>query len=157
MTPPGVVPAFDPGEHCQAGFGTGFEGFAVDEFALETSEEALSHGVVVRIADRSHGRLHTHLAAAVAKGQASILAPLVAMMNDMCRGRRCCKAIFSAPSTRSAFICSPLASCRLEPTRLSAGGIQPDRGDVFWACGLLKIKILSVHEKESTPGRRCHC
>jgi hypothetical protein len=22
---------------------------------------------------------------------------------------------------------------------------------VFWACGLLKIKILSVHEKESTP------
>jgi hypothetical protein len=25
---------------------------------------------------------------------------------------------------------------------------------VFWACGLLKIKILSVHEKESTPNTR---
>lgn len=35
-------------------------------------------------------------------------------------------------------------------SRESSAGVLPDRGDVFWACGLLKIKILNVHEKEST-------
>lgn len=42
----------------------GFEGSAINEFALKTGKEALRHGVVVCIANRSHGRPHTHLAAA---------------------------------------------------------------------------------------------
>ncbi len=45
MTLPGVVPAFDSGKYCQVGFGTGFEGLAVNEFALEAGEEALRHGI----------------------------------------------------------------------------------------------------------------
>jgi hypothetical protein len=44
-----------------------------------------------------------------------------------------------------------LNQCQRGPVQLSAGEIQPDTADVFWACGLLKSKILSVHEKESTP------
>ena len=73
MTSPGVVPAFDPGKYCQAGFGTGFESFAVNEFALQAGEETLRHGIIKRIADRSHGRPHTHLAAAIAEGHAGVL------------------------------------------------------------------------------------
>ncbi len=73
MTSPGVIPAFNPGEYCQAGFGTGFESFAVNEFTLQAGKEALRHGVIVCIADRSHGRSHAHLAAAIAEGQAGVL------------------------------------------------------------------------------------
>ena len=83
MTSPGVVPAFDPGKYCQAGFGTGFKGFAINEFTLQAGKETLRHGIVVCIADRSHGRLHTHLAAPIAEGHAGVLAPLVAVMNDL--------------------------------------------------------------------------
>ena len=75
MTSPGVVPAFDPGKYCQAAFGTGFEGLAIDQFALKAGEETLRHGIIKRIAHRSHGRPHTHLAAAIAEGHAGVLAP----------------------------------------------------------------------------------
>src|SRR6187455_1400435 len=83
MTSPGVVPAFNPGEYCQAGFGTGSEGFTINEFALETSEETLRHGIIKRIANRSHGRSHAHLAAAIAEGHAGVLASLIAVMNNL--------------------------------------------------------------------------
>ena len=59
----------------------GFEGLAIDQFALEAGEETLRHGIVVRIANRSHGKLHTHLTAAIAEGQAGVLAPLDALLN----------------------------------------------------------------------------
>ncbi|SCY55257.1 hypothetical protein SAMN05216308_11716 [Nitrosospira sp. Nsp13] len=52
----------------KAGYSMGFEGSAINEFALKTGKETLRHGVVVCIADRSHGRLHTHLAVAIAEG-----------------------------------------------------------------------------------------
>src|SRR6201747_1131199 len=83
MTSPGVIPSFDPGKYCEAGFGTGFEGFAINEFALETGEEAFRHGIIKRIANRSHGGSHAHLTAAIAEGHAGVLAPLVAMMNNL--------------------------------------------------------------------------
>ena len=83
MTPPGVVPAFNPGEHCQSGLGTGFEVLAIDQFAFQASKEALRHGIIKGITDCSHGRAYTHLAAAVAEGQAGVLTSLVAMMNDL--------------------------------------------------------------------------
>lgn len=52
MTPPGIVPAFNPGKYCQAGPGTGFEGLAIDQFALKAGEETLRHGMIKRITDR---------------------------------------------------------------------------------------------------------
>ena len=51
----------------------GFEGFAINEFALQAGEETLRHGVIKRIANRSHGRSHAHLTAAIAEGQAGVL------------------------------------------------------------------------------------
>jgi hypothetical protein len=81
MTSPRVVSALDPGQHCLAGFGTGFEGFAINEFTLQAGEETLGRGIVKRITDRSHGRLHTHLAAAVAERQTGVLATLDALLN----------------------------------------------------------------------------
>ena len=73
MTLPGVIPAFDPGKYCETGFSTGFEGSAINEFALQAGEETLRHGVIKRIANRSHRRSHAHLAAAIAEGQAGVL------------------------------------------------------------------------------------
>ena len=90
MTSPGVVPAFNPGEYCQAGFGTGSEGFTINEFALETSEETLRHGIIKRIANRSHGRSHAHLAAAIAEGHAGVLASLIAVMNNLFGAAKLC-------------------------------------------------------------------
>ena len=83
MTPSWVIPAFDPGKYCEASFDTGFEGSTINEFTLQTGKEALRHGVVVCIAHCSHRRSHAHLAAAIAEGQAGVLAPLVAMMNNL--------------------------------------------------------------------------
>src|SRR5258708_4438345 len=59
MTPMRVIPTFDPLENSHLRFGLAFESTAVQHLALERSEKALRHRVVVGIADRSHpGRDH---------------------------------------------------------------------------------------------------
>ena len=45
-----VVPAFEPFEDRHTGPGLGLEATAVQHFAFEHREEALGHGVIVRIA-----------------------------------------------------------------------------------------------------------
>jgi len=50
----GVVPAFDEAEDFSACGGMTVEGDLVDQLALEGREEALTHGVVVAVSDRSH-------------------------------------------------------------------------------------------------------
>ena len=45
-----------------------------EHFALERGEEALGHGIVIRIADGAHGGHHAGVAASFAKGGAGVLA-----------------------------------------------------------------------------------
>ena len=68
-----VVPTFDPGEDGHARLSEGLPGAPVDELALQAGEEALGHGVVVRIAHAPHRRSHAHLLAALAKVDAGVL------------------------------------------------------------------------------------
>ena len=77
-----VVPTLDVGEEGQARLGLGLPAAPVDELAFEAGEEALGHGVVVGVADRSHGRTNAHLLAPLAEGDAGVLATLVAVVDD---------------------------------------------------------------------------
>jgi len=54
-----VVPRLDPGKDCQACLGFGLPGTPVNQLTLQGGEETLRHGVVVSVAHRSHGWLHT--------------------------------------------------------------------------------------------------
>ena len=51
----------------------GFPAAPGNEFAFQSSKEALSHGVVISVSDRAHGRAHAHFFAPVAKGDAGVL------------------------------------------------------------------------------------
>ena len=62
---------------------SGFEGLAVNEFALKAGEETLRHGITNASPNIPMEWPHTHLAAAIAEGHAGVLAPLVAMMNNL--------------------------------------------------------------------------
>ena len=80
MTTVRVVPAFDELEDRHLRFGLRLETVLVDEFAFERGKEALRHGVIVAIADRSHRRSHTHQPAALAEGERGVLTALDALM-----------------------------------------------------------------------------
>ena len=81
MAAMGAVPAFDELEDRHAGLALGFEAAAVEPFTFERGKEALAHRVIEAIADPAHRGPHTGLAAALAEGERSVLAPLVRMMN----------------------------------------------------------------------------
>ncbi len=85
MAPPRVVPAFDVGKQRAPRFGVALEAAPVDQLALETGKETLRHRVVVGITDTAHRRAHAHLGAALAEGNAGVLAALVTVMNDALR------------------------------------------------------------------------
>src|SRR5271156_5368682 len=76
-----VIPALDEFKDRHAGFDLGFEVMVVEQFAFESGKETLAHGVVEAIAHRTHRRPHTCRRTALAKGQRSILAALVGVMN----------------------------------------------------------------------------
>ena len=80
-----VVPSFDELEACDAGFSLCLELPTIQQFAFERCEEALAHGVVIAIANRSHRWTNTHFFAAQAEGHGCVLRSLVAMMNDAIR------------------------------------------------------------------------
>ncbi len=82
MTASRVVEAFDEVEHGQLGHGTIGELRAVEQLAFERGEEALAHGVVVAVADRSHGRPDSGFAAAPTKLGRGVLAALVRVVDD---------------------------------------------------------------------------
>src|SRR5678815_4224107 len=77
-----VVPALEPFEDRHPGLGMGLEATTVQHFALERGEEALGHGVVVRIADRTDRGHDAHFLAALAERVTRILTAPVAMVND---------------------------------------------------------------------------
>jgi len=85
VTASGVVETFDEVEHRQLGHGTIGEPGAVEQLAFERGEEALAHGVVVAIADRSHRRPDACLAAASSELGRGVLASLVGVVNDAMR------------------------------------------------------------------------
>ncbi len=55
----------------------------VDQFAFEGGEEALGHGVVVAIADRSHGGSDAELAASGPEAERGVLRALVGVMDRL--------------------------------------------------------------------------
>ena len=70
-----VVPALDVLEDGEPRGGLRLEALAVEQLALERGEEALAHGVVVRVAHGAHRRAHAHRVAATAEGERRVLQP----------------------------------------------------------------------------------
>src|SRR5690606_191746 len=77
-----VVPALDPFEDGHAGFRLALEPPTIQQLALQRREEALSHRIVVGVADRAHRRHDAGFLAALAEGVTGVLRPAVRMMND---------------------------------------------------------------------------
>jgi hypothetical protein len=107
VPPARVVPALDVAEQRYARLGLGRPTVPIDQLALERGEEALGHRVVVGVAHGAHRRPHAHLLAALAEGDAGVLPWSLWWITPL--GLRCCSAMFSAASTSSAVICSPMA------------------------------------------------
>ena len=83
VAPPWVVPSLDPGEYLHPGARLGFPLAPSDELALQRGKEALGHGVVIRVTDRTHGWAHVHLLAPITKRNAGVLGALVGMMDHI--------------------------------------------------------------------------
>src|SRR5208283_4961378 len=81
MTTVRVIPPLDELEHHLLSLLMGSHSYPVDELALKGGKEGLAHGVVIRVADTSHRRLHTCLSAPIAEGDRGILAAVVGMMD----------------------------------------------------------------------------
>ena len=80
-----VVPTFDPLEHRHFGFCLAVESASAQQLSLERGKETLSHGIVVRITDRSHRGPDADFPAATAKSKRCVLAALVGVVNDIAR------------------------------------------------------------------------
>src|SRR3984893_6437241 len=85
MATSGIVPPLDVAEDRHPGLGLRYEPAACQQLAFQCGEEALAHGVVVGVTDRSHGRAHAGFAAAAAERQRCILGALVAVVDDIAR------------------------------------------------------------------------
>ena len=85
VPPGGIVKAFDEAEAGHACLDLRDEPAPFQQFAFEGGKEALAQGVVIGIADGSHGRPDAGLPAALAEGQGRILRPLVRVVNDAAR------------------------------------------------------------------------
>ncbi len=66
----------------RTGFGLGREPPAAQQLGVQRREEALGHGVVLGVADRSHRRTHASLSAAHAGRHGRVLAALIAVVDD---------------------------------------------------------------------------
>src|SRR5438128_2661894 len=85
MTASGIVPAFDEVDDSEGRVGLRAEVLPIEQLALEGPEEALAQRVVVRVADRTHGRPDAGLATPLAEGHRGVLAALIRVMNDVRR------------------------------------------------------------------------
>ena len=73
MTATGIVEGLDVVEDSHAGLRMGVECISVKELGLQGGKEALAHGIVVAIADGTHGRTNARLGAAFSKSNGSVL------------------------------------------------------------------------------------
>jgi len=78
-----IVPAFDELKNNWARLSWCTEACAVEQFTFEGGEEAFTHGIVKTITDRAHGRADAGFAAAATKGQGSVLASMIGMVDDI--------------------------------------------------------------------------
>jgi hypothetical protein len=69
VRPQRIVPALDRAEAGHARLGLGGEFAAGEQFAFESGEEALGHGVIVGVSDRTPGGPHAGFPAALPEGQ----------------------------------------------------------------------------------------
>src|ERR1041385_2732132 len=73
MAAPFIIEAFDEGERRVARLGLCLEPAASEQLALKRGEEALAHGIVVCVADRTHRGAHARVTAAVAELDRAVL------------------------------------------------------------------------------------
>src|SRR5260221_13767539 len=85
MAASGIVPTLDVAEDRHPGLGLRCEPATCQQLTFQGCEEALAHGVVVGVTDRSHGWAHAGLLAAAAERQRCILGALVALVDDVNR------------------------------------------------------------------------
>ena len=71
-----------------ARLGLCLEPAASEQLALKRGEEALAHGIVVCVADRTHRGAHAPVTAAVAELDRAVLRTLVGVMDDASRPPR---------------------------------------------------------------------
>src|SRR5690349_25073158 len=76
MAAPFIIEAFDEGERRIARLGLCLEPAASKKLALERGEEALAHGIVVCVTDRTHRGMHACVTAAVTELDRAVLAGL---------------------------------------------------------------------------------
>src|ERR1043165_6868118 len=81
MAAPFIIEAFDEGERRVARLGLCLEPAASEQLALKRGEEALAHGIVVCVADRTHRGAHARVTAAVAELDRAVLRTLVGGMD----------------------------------------------------------------------------
>src|SRR6516165_7099704 len=96
MATPTVVEAFDELEDPPARLSLALEPAPIEQLALERSEEALAHGIVVGVSDRAHRGAHTGLTAALAELDGGVLRALVGVMDHTvgtARGKRHVKRV----------------------------------------------------------------
>ena len=72
-----VVPPLYEFEDCHACLALGFETASVEQLTFERGKETLAHSIIEAIADRAHRGSYAGLAAALAKGDRSVLATLI--------------------------------------------------------------------------------
>src|SRR3990172_6919289 len=84
-TPMRGVPALDPLEHDRLRLGRRREPLAVEQLALERREEALRHGIVVRVAHRPHRGPDSRCLAAKPERNRRVLGALIRVMDHALR------------------------------------------------------------------------
>ena len=77
-----VVPTFDPLEHRHSGFCLALESASAQQLSLERGKETLSHGIVVRITDRSHRGHDAGFSASLTERIAGVLAATIGVVDD---------------------------------------------------------------------------
>ena len=73
MSSPGIVEALDVLEHGESGLVPGSKTPTIKQFAFQAGEEALAQGVVIAVADRTHGRSDASLSASFSEGHRGVL------------------------------------------------------------------------------------
>src|SRR5580700_11266340 len=107
MATGGIVPPLDVAEDRHPGLGLRCEPAACQQLTFQCGEEALAHGVVVGVTDRSHGWTHAGFPAAAAERQRCILPWSLWWMTLL--GLRWPIAISNAASTSSVRRCLSIA------------------------------------------------
>ena len=77
-----IVPAFDEGKHRLAGILGRMEGFSIQQFTFQGSEEALAQGIIETVANSTHGRSDASFSTALPERKRGVLAALIGMMNN---------------------------------------------------------------------------